>query len=85
MVEFVKRVIRQRAFWAMHSMESNEGKDGRLVYLGSSSSSVSKEGCGDVEALDPRTCRCWFKIINPMGYNEISCNTTVRVQWENDA
>ena len=33
----------------MHSMDSNEGKDGGLVYLGGSSSSVSKEGCGDVE------------------------------------
>ena len=33
----------------MHSIDSNEDKDGGLVYLGGRSSSVSKEGCGDVE------------------------------------
>ena len=44
MVEFVKQVFRQRAFWVMYSKDSNEGKDGGLVYLGGSSSSVPKEG-----------------------------------------
>ena len=37
-------MFRQRAFWAMHSMDSNEDTDGGSVYLGGSSSSVSKEG-----------------------------------------
>ena len=37
-------MFRQRAFWAMHSTDSNEDKDGGSVYLGGSSSSVSKEG-----------------------------------------
>ena len=32
----------------MHSMDSNDGKDGGLVDLGGRSSSVSKQGCGDV-------------------------------------
>ena len=70
MVEFVKRVFRQRAFWAMHSMGSNEGKDGGLVYLGGSSSSVSKVGCGDVEVccakevLKFHRCRKWRRM-NP--------------------
>ena len=31
----------------MHSMDSNEDTDGGSVYLGGSSFSVSKEGCGD--------------------------------------
>ena len=37
-------MFRQRTFWAMHSTDSNEDKDGGSVYLGGSSSSVSKEG-----------------------------------------
>jgi hypothetical protein len=44
LIEFVKRVFRQKAFWVMYSKDSNEGKDGGLVCLGGTSSSVSKEG-----------------------------------------
>ena len=33
----------------MHSTDSNDENDGGLVDLGSRSSSVFKEGCGDVK------------------------------------
>ena len=42
MVEFVERVFGQRAFWAMYSMDSNDGKDGGLVDLGGRLSNVFK-------------------------------------------